>query len=71
MAGDRDPAAMLAEMALLVPPIPPQADDWLGLPPGTAARANPPPHGLRGSLPSGAAMPGLVARNEQLLALAA
>lgn len=71
MGAGADPAAILAEMALLVPPMPPQADDWLGLPPGTATRANTSRRGSRGATPGGPRMPDLVARNEQLLAMAA
>ncbi len=71
MGGEADRATILAEMALLVPPMPPQADEWLGLPPGTATRANAPRQGPRGTTPGGPRMPDLVARNEQLLAMAA
>lgn len=71
MGGEMNRATILAEMALLVPPMPPQADEWLGLPPGTATRANAPRHGTRGTTPGGPRMPDLVARNEQLLAMAA
>lgn len=71
MSGEADRASILAEMASLVPPMPPQADDWLGLPPGTATRANAPRQGPRGAVPAGPCMPDLVARNEQLLAMAA
>ncbi len=65
------PAVTIAEMAALVPPIPPQADEWLDLPAGTSTQANPTQQGSQG----GAAQEGremdVVARNEQLLALAA
>lgn len=71
MSGHGDLSATLAEMAILVPPIPPQADDWLSLPSGTSTRANPQHQGSRGAMPSGALMPGIVARNEQFLAMVA
>jgi len=71
MLGQANAAATLAEMAMLVPPIPVQADDWLGLPPGTATRANPPQQGSHGMKLDGARVADLVARNEQLLGMAA
>ncbi len=71
MSGQGDLSATLAEMAILVPPIPPQADDWLSLPSGTSTRANPQHQGSRGTMPNGAMMPGIVARNEQFLAMVA
>lgn len=71
MLGQANAAATLAEMAMLVPPIPVQADDWLGLPPGTATRANPPQQGSHGVKLDGARVADLVARNEQLLGMAA
>ena len=72
VAAPGTPASLtIAEMAALVPLIPPQAEEWLDLPPGTATQAIPPQQGTRGSPgPDGRAMD-VVARNEHLLALAA
>ena len=65
------PCVTIGEMAALVPPIPPQADDWLGLPPGTATKANPTQRGAHGALAQEGRGMDIVARNERLLAMAA